>query len=285
MIHSIAPRDPFPASGRESCAADRNRQLPTIHETATVHPGASLGDSVIVAAGAVIGADVELGEGCRVGAHAVLEGPMRLGSGNQLGPHCILGTPPQDRAYRGEPTRLEIGDNNVLREFVTVHRATTKEDHVTRIGNHNYLMAYSHVGHDCVLGDHITMANGATLAGHVSVGNHVNIAGLCAVHQFARIGAYAMLGGGTMAPMDIPPYAMASGNHARLYGVNRRGLQRHGFDADTIRQIRAAYRLLFRSGLRLSEALAAIEADATLHGQAIDELLDFIRTSKRGITR
>ncbi|MCK8516392.1 acyl-ACP--UDP-N-acetylglucosamine O-acyltransferase [Methylonatrum kenyense] len=259
--------------------------MPTIHETATVHPGAILGDSVIIAAGAVIGADVELGDGCSVGAHAVLEGPMQIGSNNRIGPHCVLGTPPQDRAYEGEPTRLEIGNDNVLREFVTIHRATTKENHVTRLGNDNYLMAYSHVGHDCVLGNHITMANAATLAGHVSVGDHVNIAGLCAVHQFARIGAYAMLGGGTMAPMDIPPYAMASGNHARLYGVNRRGLQRHGFEADIIRQIRTAYRLLFRDGLRLNEALAAIEANAGLQSQPIRDLLDFIRTSKRGITR
>ena len=259
--------------------------MPTVHETATVHPGASLGDSVIVAAGAVIGADVELGEGCTVGAHAVLEGPTRLGRGNQVGPHCVIGTAPQDRGYRGEPTRLEIGNNNVLREFVTIHRATTKETHVTRIGNENYLMAYSHVGHDCLLGDHITLANGATLAGHVTVGNHVNVAGLCAIHQFARIGAYAMLGGGTMAPMDIPPYAMASGNHARLFGVNRRGLQRNGFDAETIQQIRKAYRLLFRTNLRLSEALAAIEADPALDSASISDLLDFIRTSKRGITR
>ncbi len=256
-----------------------------IHETATVHPEARLGDSVHVDPGAVIGADVVIGDGCRIGAHAVLEGPLQLGSNNVVGPHCILGTPPQDRGYRGEPTRLEIGSDNVLREFVTVHRATTKEDGVTRIGDHNYLMAYSHVGHDCQLGNHITLANAATLAGHVIVGDHVNIAGLCAVHQFARIGRFAMLGGGTMAPMDILPYAMASGNHARLFGVNRRGLQRNGFSADSIQQIRQAYRLLFRKGLRLQDAVAAIAADESLGSAEVQHLLEFIRTTQRGITR
>ncbi|MEX0732078.1 MAG: acyl-ACP--UDP-N-acetylglucosamine O-acyltransferase [Aquisalimonadaceae bacterium] len=256
-----------------------------IHETATVHLEAHLGEQVVVEPFAVIGAGVVLGDRCHVGAHAVLQGPLSMGADNVIGPHAVLGTPPQDRAYRGEPTRLEIGDGNVIREFVTIHRATTKADGVTRIGSHNMFMAYSHVGHDCLIGDHVTLANCATLAGHVTVEDHVNIAGLCAIHQFARIGAFAMLGGGTMAPMDIPPYAMASGNHARLYGLNRRGLQRNGFSAEEIRQLRQAYRLLFNSGLRLEQALEAIENDSALKSPRVAHLVTFIHGSKRGLTR
>jgi len=256
-----------------------------IHETATVHPEARLSEHVSVDAYAVIGAGVSIGEGSSIGAHAVIQGPTRVGRDNSIGPHAVLGTAPQDRAYRGEQTRLEIGDRNTIREFATIHRATTKEDWVTRIGNDNFFMAYSHVGHDCVVGNHVTMANGATLAGHVLVEDHVNIAGLCAIHQFARIGAYAMLGGGTMAPMDIPPYAMASGNHARLFGLNRRGLKRQGFSTGELAQLRTAYRLLFASGLRLEQALDAITNDPALKGPRVDHLVTFIRASKRGITR
>lgn len=256
-----------------------------IHPTAIVDSQARLGAGVTVGPYACIGAGVELGEGCAVGAHAVLEGPLTAGPDNRIGPHAVLGTPPQDAGYRGEPTRLEIGARNVIREFVTIHRASTKGDRVTRIGSDNLFMAYSHIGHDCDVGDHVTMANGATLAGHVTVHDHVTIAGLCAIHQFARIGAHAMLGGGTMAPMDIPPFAMASGNHARLYGLNRRGLQRKGFAPDDIRAIRRAYRLLFQSDLRLEDALQAIEEQAALRIEPVRYLVTFIRESKRGITR
>ncbi len=256
-----------------------------IHETATVHPDALLGRDVSVGAYACIGPDVELGNGCRVGAHAVLEGPMRIGDDNMIGPHAVLGTPPQDIAYRDEPTRLEIGHRNTIREFVTMHRASTKAERLTAVGDDNMFMAYSHIGHDCRVGNHVVMANGATLAGHVTIHDHVNIAGLCAIHQFARVGAHAMLGGGTMAPMDIPPFAMASGNHAKLYGLNRRGLQRHGFDQQSIAAIRKAYRLLFQSGLRLQQALAAIEGDSGLDYPPIRYLVEFVRGSERGITR
>ncbi len=256
-----------------------------IHDTATVDPDAYLGERVRVDAHAVIGAGVRIGDDCEIGPHAVLQGPMTMGRGNSVAAHAVLGGPPQDRGYAGEPTRLEIGERNVLREFVTIHRATTKDTWVTRVGDDNYIMAYAHIGHDCIVGNHVTMANGATLAGHVTVGDHVNIAGLCAIHQFARIGSHAMLGGGTMAPMDIPPYAMASGNHARLYGLNRRGLKRNGFSAEEISQIRHAYRLLFDSGLRLEQALQAIEAAPELTCQRIADLVTFIRGSKRGLTR
>ncbi len=256
-----------------------------IHASASIDPTARLGQDVHIGAFAYIGPDVEIGDGCVIGHHAVIEGPTRLGRDNRVGPHAVLGQPPQDASYQGEPTRLEIGDRNEIREFVTIHRASTKEDHVTRVGSDNMFMAYSHIGHDCIVGSHVTMANAATLAGHVTVEDHVIIAGLCAIHQFARIGMFAMLGGGTMAPKDIPPYAMASGNHAKLYGLNRRGLQRNGFSTEEIRQIRQAYRLLFQSGLRLEQALQRIADDNTLDSPRVTHLVEFIRSSARGVTR
>lgn len=256
-----------------------------IHPTAIVDPEARLGSGVTVGPYACIGAGVELGEGCAVGAHAVLEGPISAGADNRIGPHAVLGVAPQDRSYRDEPTRLEIGDRNIIREFATIHRASTKEDRVTRIGNDNLFMAYSHVGHDCRIGDHVTLANATNLGGHVTVHDHVNFSALCGVHQFVRIGAHAMISGGTIVRMDIPPYAMASGDRAKLTSLNRRGLQRNGFDIATIRAIHLAYRLLFQSGLRLEEALQAIEQQTELRIEPVRYLVTFIRESKRGITR
>lgn len=255
-----------------------------IHPTAIIHPSARLGNNLHIGAYAVIEAEVDIGDGCSIGHHAVIEGPARIGCDNRIFPHAYLGAAPQDLGYQGEPTCLEIGERNLIREFVTIHRATTKDQRVTRIGNDNMFMAYAHIGHDCVIGNHVVMANAATLGGHVSVGDYVNIAGLSAIHQFARIGAYAMLGGGTMVPMDIPPFAMASGNHAKLYGLNRRGLERRGFSPEDIRQIKQAYKLLFRSNLRLEEAIAAVQV-AGLDSPHVAYLLDFIRGTKRGITR
>lgn len=255
-----------------------------IHPTAIIHPSARLGNNLHIGAYAVIEAEVDIGDGCTIGHHAVIEGPTRIGRNNKISPHTYLGAAPQDLGYQGEPTRLEIGDRNIIREFVTIHRATIKDQRVTRIGNDGMFMAYAHIGHDCVIGNHVVMANVATLGGHVTVGDYVNIAGLCAVHQFARIGAYAMLGGGTMVPMDIPPFAMASGNHAKLYGLNRRGLERRGFSQEDIRQIKQAYRLLFRSDMRLEDAMTEVQT-AGLDSPHVTYLLDFIRETKRGITR
>lgn len=256
-----------------------------IHETANIHANARLGENVIVEPFAVIGPDVVLGDGCHVGAHAVLQGPMTLGNDNVIGPHAVLGAPPQDRGFGGEPTRLDIGSRNLIREFVTIHRATTKEDGVTRVGDDNMFMAYAHIGHDCRVGNHVTLANSANIGGHCVIEDYVTMSALCGIHHFTRIGAYAMLGGGTMTTMDIPPYAMASGNHARLYGLNRRGLQRNGFTPDEIRQVRRAYRLLFKAGLRLEEALSSIENDADLASGRVAHLVSFMRNSKRGVTR
>jgi UDP-N-acetylglucosamine acyltransferase len=255
-----------------------------IHPTAIIHPEAHLGRDLRIGAYAVIGAAVEIGDGCEIGHHAVIEGPTRLGPHNRLFPHACVGMAPQDLGFSDEATRLEIGARNVIREFVTLHRGTTKDRQLTLIGNDNLFMAYSHVAHDCSIGNFVVMANVATLAGHVTVGDYVNIAGLCAVHQFVRIGAYAMLGGGTMAPLDIPPYTIASGDRARLYGLNLVGLQRHGFSPEDIRQLKRAYKLLFRSELSLQDAVAAIR-EAELDSPHVTHLLKFIGDSKRGVTR
>lgn len=256
-----------------------------IHPTAVIADDCLLGDDVTIGPYACIGAGVQIGDNCRIGAHAVIEGPTSIGPDNTIGPHAILGTPPQDLGYQHEPTRLEIGRGNRIRELVTIHRGTPKDRGVTTVGDDNMFMAYAHVGHDCVVGNNVVMANGSSLAGHVTVENRVNMSALCGIHQFARIGEYAMLGGGTMAPMDIVPYAMSSGNHAKLYGLNRRALKRAGFDADTIQALRAAYRVLFHSGLRLEQALSQLEQDGSCNNERVSHLVRFIRASKRGITR
>ena len=255
-----------------------------IHATAIVHPHARLGDNVCIGAYAIIHANVVIGDGCEIGPHVVIEEHTQLGRNNRIFAHACLGAAPQDTSYAGEETRLEIGERNVIREFVTVHRGTAKDRAVTRIGNDNLLMVYAHVAHDCFIGNQVIMANAATLAGHVTVGDGVNIAGLSAVHQFVRIGSYAMLGGGTIATLDIPPFMLAAGNHARLYGLNRRGLRRHDFDSDTIDQLQQAYRLLFRSGKRLTDAIMSVEA-AGFASPQVSHLLAFLRHSQRGVTR
>jgi UDP-N-acetylglucosamine acyltransferase len=255
-----------------------------IHPTAIIHPSARLGDGLHVGAYAVIGAEVEIGDNGDIGDHAVIQGPTRLGRNNRVYPHACLGGAPQDLGYQGEATRLEIGDRNVFREFVTCHRGTLKDQGVTRIGDDNLFMVHAHVAHDCVIGNQVVMANVATLAGHIQVGDHVNIAGLCAIHQFVRIGQYAMIGGGSMVPLDIPPYTTAVGDRARLYGLNSRGLQRHGFTRVELAELKQAYTLLFRSNLRLQEAIAAVQR-AGLHSPHVAYLLDFISQSQRGITR
>ena len=255
-----------------------------IHPTAIIHPDARLGRDLTIGAYAVIEAAVEIGDGCTIGPHAVIEGPTFIGRDNRIYPHACLGTAPQDLGYSGAATRLEIGNRNVIREFVTIHRGTTKDRGVTRIGNDNLLMAYSHVAHDCMIGNQVTMANAATLAGHVTVGDYVNISGLCAIHQFVRIGAYAMLRGGTMVSLDVPPFMLAAGNHASLYGLNLKGLQRHDFSAAAIRGLKRAYKLLFCSSLRLEEAIAAVRA-AGLDSPHITYLLDFLSESRRGVMR
>ncbi|MHB8210696.1 MAG: acyl-ACP--UDP-N-acetylglucosamine O-acyltransferase [Acidithiobacillus sp.] len=255
-----------------------------IHPQAIVDPLARIGEDCVIGPFAVIGAEVEIGDHCQIGAHAVIEGPSRLGTHNHIFQFASVGTAPQDLGYTGEPTALEIGSYNTIREFVTINRGTVKGGGITRIGHHNLLMAYCHVAHDCCIGDQVVMANAATLAGHVSVEDHAILGGLSAVHQYARVGAHSILGGGTMAPLDIPPYMMAAGNHASLHGINVRGLARRGISRETILQIKRAYRLLFRSGRRLEDAMDEV-LQRGLTAPEVAYLLDFIRNTHRGITR
>lgn len=254
-----------------------------IHQTALIESGVRLGQGVTVGPYSVVGADVEIGARTSIGSHAVITGPTRIGERNVIHAHACLGGAPQDLEYRDQPTRLEIGDRNVIREFVTMHRGSSKDLGVTRVGNDGFFMAYSHIAHDCDVGNQVIMANGATLGGHVQVGDRANIAGLVAVHQFVRIGRLAMVGGGSIVVKDVPPFTMAAGDHARLRGLNRRGLQRADFPPATVQALKQAYRMLFRCGLTLEQAcskLRDVEAEPV-----VAELLAFLQHSWRGVMR
>lgn len=255
------------------------------HPTAIVHPRAQVACSVALGPYSVVGEDVELGEDCEVMAHAVLEGPARIGHGNRIFPFASIGLPPQDTKYRGEPTRLEIGDENIFREFVTVHRGTEGGGGVTRIGNHNLLMAYVHIAHDCVLKDHIIMANGASLAGHVEIGEHAIVGAFCGIHQYCRIGAYSFLGSYTVVNKDILPYSKTSAPRPMaVYGINRVGLERCGLQREDLDELEAAFRLLCRSKLNTAQALEAICARG-IGSPHVHALVDFIKTSERGVVK
>lgn len=255
------------------------------HPTAVIHPGAQIACSVTVGPYAVIGEGVELGDDCEVMSHAVLEGPTKIGGRNRIFPYTAVGLPCQDLKYRGEPTRLEIGDDNVIREFVTLHRGTVEGGGVTRIGNHNFLMAYVHIAHDCQLGDHIIMANGASLAGHVEIGDHAIVGAFCGIHQFCRIGAYSFLGSYSVVNKDILPYSRSSADRAMaVYGANRIGLERRGLSPEEIDELQGAFRLLSRSKLNTTQALEAIEGRG-FKSEHVRALVDFIKTSQRGVVK
>jgi UDP-N-acetylglucosamine acyltransferase len=257
----------------------------TVHPTAVIHPRSKLAASVVVGPFAVIGEGVEVGEGCEVMAHAVLGGPTRMGSHNRIFPFASVGLDPQDTKYHGEPTRLEIGDGNVFREFVTIHRGTAEGDGITRIGNHNLLMAYVHIAHDCCLGDHVIMANAASLAGHVEIGDHATVGAFCGIHQFCRIGAYSFLGSYTLVNQDILPYSKTSSPRiAEVLGVNRIGLERRGLNRADMDELEQAFRLLCRSKLNTTQALEAIEAK-NFQSEHVRVLVDFIRASERGVVK
>lgn len=255
-----------------------------IHPTALIDPRSELAADVVVGPYAVVGPDVKIGESCRIGAHAVLEGPTRMGSHNAVHAFASVGAAPQDLKYAGEPTVLEIGDYNVIREFATLNRGTAGGGAITRIGSRNTFMAYAHVAHDCVIGDDVVMANAATLGGHVTIENHAIVGGLVAIHQHVRIGESVILGGGAMVVLDVPPYCMAAGDRAKLHGLNSVGLRRRGFDPGRIEALRAAYRVLFSSGLRLAEALARLRSEFAASAE-VQHLADFCSASKRGICR
>lgn len=255
-----------------------------IHPTAIVHPGADVAHDVEVGAYAIIGEHVHIGPGCRIGPHTVVTGHTRLGSNNQVFQFVSLGDRPQDKKYAGEPTRLEIGDNNTIREFCTLNVGTTHDVGVTRLGDNNWLMAYSHVAHDCQLGSHIVMANSVQLAGHVVLGDHVILGGGTLVHQFCRVGAHAFTAGGAVVLRDVPPYVMAGGNSAQPHGINSEGLKRRGFSPQAIERIRRAYKTLYRSGLSFEEARRAI-AEQAGDFEELKLFSEFLETTSRGIIR
>lgn len=255
-----------------------------IHATAIVHPGAKIAPNVEIGPYAVIGEFVSLGEGTTVGPHAVIEGWTEIGRDNRIFQFASVGAAPQDLKFHGEKSFLRIGDRNMVREFVTLHRGTESGGGVTVIGSDNLFMAYSHVAHDCVVGNRVILANGATLAGHVQVDDFAILGGLSAVHQFTRVGAHVMVSGGSMVAQDIPPYTIAQGDRAKTVGLNLVGLKRRGFSEQALRSIKQAYKIIFRSGLRQEEALQKIAAEV-VSGPELDVFVEFIKNSQRGVAR
>jgi len=255
-----------------------------IHPTAVVSSKAKIADGVCIGPFSIIEEGVEIGRDTVIDSHVVIGGHTVIGERNRIYPYVSLGLPPQDVAYKGEDTMLVIGDENIIREFVTVNRATTKQDRVTRIGNNNYLMAYAHVAHDCTLGDFIIMSNAATLGGHIEIGDKAIIGGLVAIHQFVRVGAYAFIGGMSATVKDIPPFMMASGNRAKLYGLNVRGLRREGFSKERIDGLKRAYQIIWRDHRLMDEAVQKVR-DEIAPFEELDMLLDFVTSSKRGVAK
>lgn len=259
----------------------------SIHPTAVIDPKAELDSSVIVEPYAVIEGPVKIGAETRIGAHAVVCGHTTLGARNTIGSFAIIGGPPQDIHYKGEPTELIIGDGNQIREYVSIHRATVKASGKTIIGNNNMIMAYCHIAHDCILADHVIMANVATLAGHVEIGSHANLGGLVAVHQFCRIGDYAYIGGMSGIGLDVPPFVIMEGtrNQMRIASINKIGLRRAGIDRDTIKNLEEAFRILFRSPeILLKDALAKLEEEMKDCAQ-VQQMVQFFHSSKRGVVK
>lgn len=255
-----------------------------IHSTALVAPGARLADDVEVGAYTIIGEHVEIGAGTTIGTHAVITGHTRIGAHNQIFHFVSLGEVPQDKKYDGEPTRLEIGDHNVIREFCTFNTGTVQDRGVTRVGSHNWIMAYVHIAHDCVVGDRTIFANNASLAGHAEIGDWAILGGFTGVHQFCKVGAHVMTGISSVVVKDIPPFVMASGQPAAPHGLNSEGLRRRGFPAGSLTALKRAYKILYREGNTLDEARTRLAPLAADHGE-VQQLLDFLARSERGIIR
>jgi UDP-N-acetylglucosamine acyltransferase len=257
--------------------------MKSIHPTAVVHSGAQIGESCFVGPYCVIGEHVRLGEGCKLHSHVVIEGHTTLGARNEIFPFCTIGLKTQDMKWRGGVTRVEIGDDNTFREHVTVNSATA-DDGATHIGSHNHILAYAHVAHDCTLGNHIVMSNVATLAGHILVEDHANIGGLAAVHQFCRIGQMSIIGGCSKVVQDVAPFMMVDGNPAETRTVNKIGLERNSVSEETQNALKHAYKILFRDGLTVSNALARIEAELPASPE-LQHLVVFARNSERGLCK
>jgi UDP-N-acetylglucosamine acyltransferase len=255
-----------------------------IHPTAIVDPSAEIAAGSGIGPYAVIGPQVVIEADCQIGSHAVVNGPTRIGSGTRIFQFASVGEQPQDKKFEGETSRLEIGRNNTIREFVTINRGTQDGGGVTSIGDGNWIMAYVHIAHDCQVGQGVVFANGASLAGHVSVGDRATLGGFTLVHQFCRLGEGCFTSMGSCVRRDVPPWVMVAGDPATPHGTNSEGMRRRGFDSDGQRRLRSAYRTLYKRGLRLQEAIEAIEADAT-DDPALQRFVAFLQASPRGIVR
>jgi UDP-N-acetylglucosamine acyltransferase len=256
-----------------------------IHPTAIIDPKAEIGEEVEIGPYSVIERDVFIDEGTKIGPHVVIRHGTHIGKRCQISQFASIGEAPQFSGYKGEKTLLQIGDRNIIREFVTLHRGTVKGGGKTIIGNENFIMAYSHVAHDCQIGNQVVMANGSTLAGHILIEDFAIIGGLSAIHQFCRVGAYAIIGGVSGVLMDIPPYTKAQGDRAKLFGLNTVGLKRANFSEETLRALKKAYRIIFRSGLTLEKATKQVGEDEIAQTPEVQHFLQFIQGSKRGISR
>jgi len=256
-----------------------------VHPTAIIDPLAKIHPSCKIGPYCVIGPQVQLGEGCHLVSHVTMEGPSKIGADNSFFPFSSIGLAPQDITYAGEPTQLEIGDHNQIREFVTINRGTVKGGGVTRVGNHNLIMAYTHVAHDCVVGDRVILANAATLGGHVTVEDWAVVGAMCPVHQYVRIGAHSYVGGGTTITKDVLPFSKTvAARDTHAYGLNALGLERRGFSKERIRKIHHAYKVLLASKLNTSQALKMLKAEAD-GGEDVEMLIRFIESSERGVIK
>ncbi len=256
----------------------------SIHPTAIISPEATVGENVEIGPYSVIGPDVQIGKDTVVGPHVVMEGPTKIGNSCHIFQFASIGAPPQDLKFKGEKCPVIIGDNNTIREFVTIHRATSSDIGMTFIGDNNLLMAYCHVAHNCKLGNNIVMANAANLAGHIHVEDYVIIGGLSGVHQFTSIGCHAMISGASAVTQDVPPYVTVAGNHAKPYGLNIIGLKRRGFSEETVENLKKAYRIVFRSSLLLVDAAEKIKGEIK-DSPEVDNFIEFIEKSERGVCR
>lgn len=255
-----------------------------IHPTAIIESGADLAEEVTVGPYSFIGSGVKIGIGTTVGSHVVIKGPTSIGKHNRIYQFCSVGEDPQDKKYASEITRLEIGDRNTIREFATMHRGTKQDKSITKIGSDNLFMAYTHVAHDCVIGDHVIMANGASLAGHVQLHSHAILGGFTLVHQFTKIGQYSFAAMGSAITQDIPPYVMVGGKPTRPHGINSVGMERNGISAEDIRLIRKAYKMIYKMNLRLEDAIDQME-DLAGDSKELSVMVNFLRSVSRGILR
>ena len=255
-----------------------------IHETAIVHPKAEVGENVEIGAYSIVRENVTIGSRTKIGPHVVIDPYVDIGSDCRIFQFAAIGAEPQDLKFSGEKTFVKIGSGNVIREFVTIHRGTSDGSGVTEIGEDNLIMAYSHIAHDCKLGRRIVLSNNATLGGHITIGDYSVIGGLVAIHQFVRVGNFAFIGGKSAVVKDIPPYMIAAGDRAKLHGLNVVGLKRQGFSNNTLAMLKKAYRLVFRIGLTLNEAIERVAAEVEQVPEVV-HLIEFIKSSERGITR